>query len=531
VNGLRFEIQAPLVASDPNRSDICLFVGFVARRTEQPLPAEIRRWVREQGWTSRPYGRESIDDLLNLPVPIDSWEIFDRLFAWERRPLASGSGAAGTYLGAAVRSYFAQGGRKCYLVRAGEPWPLGAPRAARLAQAERLLPGYFARLLDGSPLDRRGWRGFAHLFGLPDVSFLCLPDLADLFSSDPPPTPPPADEPLGPAEQFVECAEPLPPPPPDSPVRRLPAPRCGPAEYEDWAWALQLVADVLARAQREVQLVAALPLPAPQSLAARDPLSALLGRASEPGPLALALRQQPHRPAFASAFVQLAYPWVRTPGSSNLPERLESPDAVLAGLLARNALARGAFRSAAGLRLGDVYQLEPRLSRQQLYGPVEVPFGPRPVRTSLQERLSLFGAIPGALTLLADVTTSLDPTYRPASVNRLVSVVVRAARRLGEGVVFEPSGEALWGRLREAVANLLAALYQAGALRGATAEEAFAVRCDRGTMSQSDIDNGRAIVQVRFEPAAPIEQITVVLALDEGGQVSLLSAREAAEAA
>jgi hypothetical protein len=531
VNGLRFEIQAPLVASDPNRADICLFVGFVARRSEQPLPAEIVRWLHEQGWSARPYGRESIDDLLNLPVPIDSWEVFDRLYAWERRPLAGASGSASTYLGAAVRSYFAQGGRKCYLVRAGDPWPLGAPRAERLARVERLLPGYGARLLAGSPLDRRGWRGFAHLFGLPDVSFVCLPDLADLFSSEPaPPAPPPA-EPLGPVEQFVECAEPLPPSPPDSPVRRLPARRCGEAEYQDWAWAVQLMADALARLQREVQLVAALPLPLPATEAAREPLAALLGRASEPGPLALALRQRPDRPAGASAFVQLAYPWVRTPGSANLPERLESPDAVLAGLLARNALARGAFRSAAGLRLGDVYQLEPRLSRQQLHGPLEVPFGPRPVRTSLLERVSLFGASPGALTLLSDVTTSLDPTYRSAAVNRLVSIIVRAARRLGEGLVFEPSGEALWGRLREVVANLLTALYQAGALRGATAEEAFAVRCDRGTMSQSDIDSGRAIVQVRFEPAVPIEQITVVLALDEGGQVSLLSAREAAEAA
>lgn len=125
--------------------------------------------------------------------------------------------------------------------------------------------------------------------------------------------------------------------------------------------------------------------------------------------------------------------------------------------------------------------------------------------------------------LLSDVTTSLDESYRPACVNRLVSVIVRAARRLGEEVVFESSGDLLWARLRESLNRLLTGLLQAGALRGTTPAEAFQVRCDRSTMRQSDIDNGRVIAQIQFEAAAPIEGITVVLALDEGGQVSLVS--------
>ena len=40
-------------------------------------------------------------------------------------------------------------------------------------------------------------------------------------------------------------------------------------------------------------------------------------------------------------------------------------------------------------------------------------------------------------------------------------------------------------------------------------------------MSQNDIDNGRVIAQVQFDAAAAIEQISVVLAMDEGGQASL----------
>ena len=114
----------------------------------------------------------------------------------------------------------------------------------------------------------------------------------------------------------------------------------------------------------------------------------------------------------------------------------------------------------------------------------------------LTERVSILGNTPAGLQLLSDVTTSLDEPYRPACVNRLVSLVVRAARIVGEESVFEPSGERLWVELRERLTTLLLQLYRAGALRGANAGEAFSVRCDRSTTSQNDIDAGRVIVDI-----------------------------------
>jgi phage tail sheath protein FI len=94
---------------------------------------------------------------------------------------------------------------------------------------------------------------------------------------------------------------------------------------------------------------------------------------------------------------------------------------------------------------------------------------------------------------------------------------------LGEEVLFEPSGDRLWSQLRDQLNTLLLALLQSGALRGATPEDAFLVRCDRTTMTTSDLDSGRLIAEIQFTPAVPIEQITIVLAMDEGGQVSLIS--------
>src|SRR5205085_5397659 len=110
--------------------------------------------------------------------------------------------------------------------------------------------------------------------------------------------------------------------------------------------------------------------------------------------------------------------------------------------------------------------------------------------------------------------------------------ILRAARRIGESLVFEISGERTWARLRAQMESLLIALYEDGALRGDTASDAFQVRCDRSTMSQADIDAGRLIAQVQLEAASPIDRIAVVFALDATGQVTLLTgATESAEVA
>jgi hypothetical protein len=391
----------------------------------------------------------------------------------------------------------------------------------------KLLPGYPLRL-SATPLNRDSWRGIGLLFGLPDVSYVGLPDLPDLVACAVPllsKTAQPSQ-----SEQFVECTQAL-SAPTDQRALVQQEPRCDLGGYAVWASALALVANLLRRLQREVQLVAALPLPLPESdgeIALQDYLALLIeGEGIEADPPAagepvfvppLAYGVGDHPQGLASAFVQLVYPWVRTPGSLRLPGQLESPEGVLIGLLARNALTRGSFRSAAGLPLADVNGLEPTLTRAQLF----TPHGqPRP--NTLLERVSLLGPTPAGLRLLSDVTTSQSDSYRPASVNRLVTAIVRAARSLGEAVSFEPAAESLWNRLKSDLDALLLGLWQAGALAGASPGQAFSVRCDRTTTRQADLDNGRVIAEVQFTAAVPIEQIHVVLALSQGGQVSLVS--------
>ena len=82
---LVFDNAAPLVPGEPERADVACFIGFVARRRDRPLPAAVRAQLRDAGWVDGPWrkGDAAIESLDNLPVVIDSWALFDQLFAWE----------------------------------------------------------------------------------------------------------------------------------------------------------------------------------------------------------------------------------------------------------------------------------------------------------------------------------------------------------------------------------------------------------------------------------------------------------------
>jgi len=220
----------------------------------------------------------------------------------------------------------------------------------------------------------------------------------------------------------------------------------------------------------------------------------------------------------SSAFLQLGYPWLKTAGSNVLLEQLEPPDGALAGLIARNALTRGTFTSATKIVPADIYDVSPVLPMPETRSSAtalqwNVPGSPT---KPLIERFSLFGMTAMGLRLLSDVTAYPGEQYRSGPVNRLVSVILRAARIMGESAVFHSNGPALWGRVQQLLQNLMARLWSLNALDGATPSQAFSARCDRTTMTQNNLDNGQLIAAVTFTAAATLETIRVQLAMEAG---------------
>ena len=519
MKGLSFQVQRTIQPGSPNRMDIACFVGLVKLRADAPRD-DIDEWLYQQSWMhsaqgyAATYHRESAHELLDVPVPIDSWERFDQLFAWDQRPIA-GKLTGACYLATAVRSFFAQGGRFCYVIRVADPLAFDAGKSERELMIPLMAPG-FPAAVNSHPADRSSWHGVGHLLGLPDVSMLCVPDLPDLFKSESIPLD--TQNPARPQqqEQFVECSEAVAEEPADNAMQTLPAPVMNTGDYQQWADAIRQIARFIAEYRTDVQLVAAIPLPHPSSEAKQNLLAFMHQQSWFSGTL-----ESTH--SISSAFIQLCYPWLQTAGSQQLPQGLEPPDGALAGLLARNALSRGAYRSINALIQNDVQGLYPLLSRQDqlaLYDKARDSDAPQ---ASLIDRVSLFGFTPQDISVLSDVTTSNFSVHRPANVNRIISMVIRIVRLAGEDYVFENSGEALWAEITQRLSEVFRLLFDLGALRGKQANDAFYVRCDRSTMTQQDLDSGRVVVEIQFDPAASIESIEVVLAMQQGGSVSLSS--------
>ncbi len=67
-------------------------------------------------------------------------------------------------------------------------------------------------------------------------------------------------------------------------------------------------------------------------------------------------------------------------------------------------------------------------------------------------------------------------------------------------MVFEPNDQALWAKIRRTIAAFLVMEWRAGALFGATPDEAFYVKCDSETNPAEGIDAGQVVCEIGVAP-------------------------------
>lgn len=534
--GISFSAKRPAEAAGlSSRADVAMFVGCVPRRAAA-VPASVLEALARGGWAPKGLFRveaERLASLLDVPVPVHSWSEFDALYAWERRPLATGSSDfVPTSLGLAVRSFFDEGGAKAYIVRTGDPLALDSDEVAKLplltgqgaegAGRVAILPGFGGAGRAADPGDPETWSGAGAIFGVGDAAMLLLPDLIDICAGGPEFAEP---EPAAPAppEQFRPCAPATPDLAPDKREGRpqYQAPRLDGAQYALWADSLKYALNLLSRAKgpdhrQDVMLLCAFPLPLLGEFERGDeawPLAILDGPVGG-GKRLLAEGWIDH------PRLQLAYPWVRTAASLNMPEGVQSPEGLLAGIVARTSLADGAFRSIAGREARSVRGLRPEIGESDLSR------GLSGEADWLGERICLIAVKRGRPEWLSDSTMARDRKWRSGGVSRLMGIVLRAARHFGDELMFEPSGPALWARIRGTVESFLDGLWRRGALDGRSRDRAFQVECGETSMTAADIDSGRVIARIGFTAAYPIQHISVSLLLLEAAADG--QAREAA---
>lgn len=418
------------------------------------------------------------------------------------------------YLAAAVRAFFRQGGRKCYVISMGAPLPFVSATDERYKQAlrlfwgqgfetrlntkaaltlERLLTMYLPGLVEGSlEIGRR--RSLTYLLDLNDVTCLCFPDLVELFAGDIDAMPEPPRPPR--TEVFVVCSRKE----RSAPWRYLQsfrAPRLSAMGFRVWKRFVDRALGFLARHAPNTQLIAALPLP--DADAAREFEVFVSRQVLSPTPGEDGRYRR----------LQLAYPWLKTEMAATLPESAEPPEGALLGLLAVGALTRGAYRSIAGSLVDPAYDRLPVSG--DAYG------RPDGSDTPFYKRVCFFDRTPAGIALQSDVTAVCGPTYRYAVIRRIMMLVHKTAHAIGLNHAFEASSPRVWKSIEDALSDLLLKIYHQQGLSGASPAQAFSVVCDRSTMTAQDIDNGRFIVNISLQPAVPIERITVNMTIDPGG--------------
>ena len=106
----------------------------------------------------------------------------------------------------------------------------------------------------------------------------------------------------------------------------------------------------------------------------------------------------------------------------------------------------------------------------------------------------------------ADVLAS-EWKYIP--VRRLALYIEESLYRGSQWVVFEPNDEPLWSQIRLNVGAFMQDLFRQGAFQGQSPREAYFVKCDKDTTTQSDINKGIVNILVGFAPLKPAEFVVI----------------------
>ncbi len=187
------------------------------------------------------------------------------------------------------------------------------------------------------------------------------------------------------------------------------------------------------------------------------------------------------------------YPWIIVSDPQNGTRKKVPPGGAMLGIYARTDGERGVFKAPANEVVRGALALEYNIDEN-----TQALLNPRGVNVIRQ--------FPGrGIRAWGARTLSSNSLWKYVSVRRLFIFLEASIYEGTQWVVFEPNDERLWARVKDTIRLFLRTQYRAGALLGATEAEAFQISCDRSTMTQDDILNGRLICEIGIAPVRPAE--------------------------
>jgi phage tail sheath protein FI len=196
----------------------------------------------------------------------------------------------------------------------------------------------------------------------------------------------------------------------------------------------------------------------------------------------------------------LYYPWVTVanplakPGREDIAKEINlPPSGFICGIYARNDTEQTVAKAPANevIRGALRFESDVNFAQNQLLNPI----GVNCLRYFPGRGFRVWGAR----------TAGSDPEIKYVNVRRYLLFLEASIDRGTQWAVFENNGPRLWANITETVEAFLYNEWVSGNLLGNTPKEAFFVRCDRTTMTQNDLDNGRLICLIGVALLKPAE--------------------------
>src|SRR5690606_7687750 len=177
------------------------------------------------------------------------------------------------------------------------------------------------------------------------------------------------------------------------------------------------------------------------------------------------------------------------------------PSAAMAGVYAQVDSNRGVWKAPANVSLNYVKEPTVRIDDEDQRDMNVTASGKsvNAIRSFTGKGIMVWGA----RTLAGN-----DNEWRYVPVRRFFNMVEESVKKASSQFVFEPNDANTWVKVRSMIENFLVLQWRAGALAGATPEQAFFVKVGLGeTMTAQDILEGRMIVEIGMAVVRPAEFI------------------------
>ena len=179
------------------------------------------------------------------------------------------------------------------------------------------------------------------------------------------------------------------------------------------------------------------------------------------------------------------------------------PCGIIAGIMARTDTARGVWKAPAGLdaAINGIQGLNVTLNDAE--NGMLNPLGINCLRVFPVNGRVVWGArtLRGA--------DQLADEYKYVPVRRTALFIEESLYRGTQWVVFEPNDEPLWAQIRLNIGAFMQNLFRQGAFQGKTPRDAYFVKCDKETTTQTDINLGIVNIIVGFAPLKPAEFVVI----------------------